>query len=196
LPSIQAGSLSSAPTHQVRKGSVDEPFSADGNARAISVGERNNALFSFLLGKAIQCADLDALLALAKDRNSRFALPLAEAEVARTVRSVWGYREGGNLWSRQAGRVVISADEVEALRGNGYALMLLAKLRMIHAARREPFAISDRAMSDAEVLPGWGRARYRSARDALLSAGLLKRLHHGGDGPNDPSIFCFQGFSN
>jgi len=191
LPTMRAGSLPSLQSKERSKGSVGEPFSVDANARATGVGSRNDTLFRFLLRNANRCADFDALLGVAIEHNSTFDSPLPETEVVRTAKSAWQYRECDRIWSKGAGRVAISAAEIAALGGHGDALLLLAFLRLQHGARNGPFAVAIRAMSDADVIPGWGRARYRSARNALLSAGPLKMLHRGGDGPNDRSIFCF-----
>jgi hypothetical protein len=38
---------------------------------------------------------------------------------------------------------------------------------------------------------GWTLPRWRAARDYLAGAGLIRCLHRGGRGPNDPPIYSW-----
>jgi hypothetical protein len=62
-------------------------------------------------------------------------------------------------------------------------------LRAWHGARPEPFAISPDAMREADLIPGWGRNRYAATRTWLTERGFLDRVHQGGRGARDPSLF-------
>ena len=192
LPTIRPGSLPSASSGETGKGSATEPLCGAALPNLRGEGTRNNALFQLLLGDARNCATEADLLRAAEEINSSFKPPLPRDEVVRTARSVWRYREHGELWASGPARAIITADELWAYQGNSDALMLRAVLMVSHAARGEPFAISDKAMRQADVLAGWGRARYRSARDVLLSMGLLTLLHKGGNGARDASLYALE----
>ena len=62
-------------------------------------------------------------------------------------------------------------------------------LNLNHGARKEPFAVSPKAMHKAEVIPGWGVNRYTNARNKLEELGALKCVHQGGKRPGDASMF-------
>lgn len=109
--------------------------------------------------------------------------PLPEEEVVRRAGAVWADVLAGKIdvmHGRRNHRAPFTADEIDDLlraygaqTGNA-AIVLLLKCRLEHAgraARGESFAISDSSMHEAQTLPGWGRDRLRSAREALLGVG-------------------------
>jgi hypothetical protein len=192
LPTIRAGSLPSTPSEAHGKGSLAEPFHPAAMPDAARAGDRNNTLFGLLMREARNCTSEAQMMCAAAEINSMFEPPLPKDEVVRTARSVWGYREKNELWVAGPARVIVTAEDLVACQGNSDAFMLHAHLKMNHAARIEPFAISDKAMAQAGVIQGWGRARYRAARDALLSMGRLTQLHKGGNGARDASRYVLE----
>jgi hypothetical protein len=53
------------------------------------------------------------------------------------------------------------------------------RLRIAHSAacrRGETFCITPKAMAKADVIPGWTRERYETARDLLLLSGLVEKV--------------------
>ena len=156
---------------------------------AIRFGVRNNKLFSALMSKATRLNSEIELATEAAQLNSGFEAPLSLQEVIRVVKSVWGYRERGEIWNDGEPRILITRAELLAFGGDADAFLLYKHLHANHAARHVPFAISPNAMNDAETIPGWGRARYRSSRNALVSLGRVLLVHWGGSGPRDPSLY-------
>lgn len=146
---------------------------------------RNTALFKYVKSKARQYGDEAALLECAYIRNREFAEPLPLAEVQKIVGSIINYLERGDLWADGIVRGVITAREVEILRGNSDAVYLLVEARINHAVRNDPFAFGT-AMA---ARLGWGMDRFRKARDKLCETGFLRCVHQGGRGKHDPSLF-------
>jgi hypothetical protein len=177
LPSIRPGSLVHART----------PVSL----RA-AVGERNQTLFRALKATARQSISFQDLEFEAGTLNREYAEPLADSEVARILKSVWRYREQNQLWHAGTSRSIVTKDDLVSFGGKADAFLLYHHLLCAHATRAEPFAVSDKAMTEAGVIAGWRRDRYRSARDVLISLGRMRRVHHGGSGPKDPSLYAFR----
>ncbi len=95
----------------------------------------------------------------------------------------------GRNWIGQGPHVTFSHQELSTLMCNPDAMCLVSKLRMAHAARAEPFAVSPKAMETHGSIPGWGRRRYQHARDALLKHGFLICVHEGGRRPGDAYLY-------
>lgn len=155
-------------------------------------GARNNALFAALLKQAPACDDLESLIDVAHTINADFNPLLTEAEVLKTAISAWGYEQRGENWSGSEARAMITASEHELLQEHPYALSLLLKLHFSHGARTESFAISAKAMKNANVMPGWGVQRYRQARDILLEKRFLACVFEGGQHQHAPSLYEFR----
>ena len=158
--------------------------------RAVGEGWRNNSLFRNLKDNAPYCDDYKALLDVGMtfgQHNCNPPLPLAE--IIKTVNSVWKMMEEGRLWVKGSEpRIVLPKMAVDALGGN--ALKFYATLQLSHFGH-DHFALSAKAMAEAQVIPGWSHQRYRAARKELLEKGYLKMDHKGGSRPGDPSLFGF-----
>lgn len=191
LPGIRVGSLPEITSRFGERDPHAEVVGDDSFAGAVVQGERNETLFRKLKSVAQRLASFEELLHIAADINLGFSPPVADAEVVRTAKSVWRYRERGELWEREMPRYSFTKDELDAVFGDANALMLGAYLKTAHGLCTEPFAISAKAMSKASVIPRWRIDRYRSARNSLLEFGLLHQVRQGGKGPNDPSLYRF-----
>jgi len=181
LPKLRPGSLS-----RERNAAEELHF-----LRAVKTGRRNDVLFKRLLREVRFCDDFDALLDVASSINAGLDPPLADAEVIKTARSAWKYEETGQNWAGCEARAIITAAEFELLKHNLNAYVLWAVLKLNHGARKEPFAVSPKAMSAASVIPGWGPRKYANARNWLVERKFLKVNHEGGARPRDAWLFTF-----
>ena len=131
-------------------------------------GIRNSKLWRFCMQQlAITNADIDAIVAAARIRNSTYTPPLPEAEVRDIAVSAWGYTAAGRNWFGR-GQVVTSHDEVDELIAEAPdAFLLLAKLRRHNWGRM--FIIAN-AM--AETM-GWPRKRFAAAKAELERRGKI-----------------------
>ncbi len=158
--------------------------------RAVRAGTRNNTLFKLLLRQVRHCDDLDCLLDVAGTINSDFVPPLPDAEVTKTAASVWKTETEGRNWAgRKEAMVMTTATELQILKQNPDAYLLRSILQCSHGASDLPFAVSPKAMADADLIPGWGRKRYETARDWLVANGFLVVVHTGGHHRGDISRF-------
>src|SRR5262249_30627946 len=111
--------------------------------------------------------------------------PRTADQVMAAARAVWRDRETGKIekWSAVPSRDKhrrIVAESLSLLdpKAAPLAYMLIERLVDEHGARcrrGETFALSVRAMAEAQVIPGWSWRQYSRARNLLLRAGLLER---------------------
>ena len=185
LPTIKPGAIPDLPhrTRQERAGALQSMGQGSG---------RNNALFAALMLREPLVATFDDLVVEGHALNAACAVPMPQAEVEQVARSVWKYRmEGRNYTYKPA--VNLPLADLDALGGDGDALMLLATLKRNHGARTargEPFAVVCRAMAQDKVIPGWTERRFEQARTTLMIAGLIHRVHRS-RGRGDPDRFVF-----
>lgn len=99
--------------------------------------------------------------------------------------------EEGKNWAGKGARVVVTAGHFQILATNVDALALWVLLRMNHGARAAPFAVSPKAMAEANLIHGWGPKRYSAARTWLVNQGFLAVVHEGGAGPGDAWLYRF-----
>ena len=67
--------------------------------------------------------------------------------------------------------------------GNADAFFLDAVLKVAHGSQNHEFAIAPESMEVAQVIPSWGKKRYRSKIKALLKFNhLIKTYPCGGKG--------------
>jgi hypothetical protein len=159
------------------------------SSRRIEHGHRNNTLFEHLMREVKHVDDQAALMDVARTfSDERFAEPLADAELIRTVSSVWGYEARGKNRFGESPTVNLSRDIVlhHATR-NPDAFALYALLQAQHKGLREEFSIT-KGMAKAI---GWTAPRLKGARDYLIEARLITRTHPGGRGPRDPANYRF-----
>ncbi|MCB5945195.1 bifunctional DNA primase/polymerase [Acidocella sp. KAb 2-4] len=169
----------------------------DYNPGTVEVGWRNTSLFDALRQDAMAIHSETALFERAKMINAGFAVPLRDAEIRRTVQSVWRYKAEGRLFSSERPGIAIPTEVYTQLRqipGGTDAFMLLADLTANHAARAsrgEDFVIVPEALEAAGRMFGWGTKRYRNAIQTLLQTGLVKHTHVGGKRRGDPHRYTF-----
>lgn len=149
--------------------------------------QRNRALWEYCMKAARHCQTDEELLERAKERNQQFREPIMEAaRVESAAKSAWKYEVADlNFYSRP--RIVIDHDTFDGLgRANPDALLLLLRLERYHGGN-DRFALAKPMAASM----GWGLTRWRMARSALAQAGIIKCLHPGGQGPNDPPIYVW-----
>jgi hypothetical protein len=162
--------------------------------RAVKKGYRNDVLFTSLLRHAKGCNDIEALLDKAHTINTHFNPPLDALEVLKCTASAWGYEIEGRNWVGKEARVYVLKSELNALaahKNGGDGLLLLSKLRIAHWGHNAAFPVSAKAMATARSIPEWDPKRYRRAIEVILATHLLQKVHHGGRGVGDPSLFAF-----
>lgn len=151
-------------------------------------GSRRLGLNDYLFGRVAALGDYESCLRMARAWNAALRAKgvelLEDPEVQEVCRDLMGQIAAGKLDLRRhaSPHVRIEHDEVQRLlmqpKGED-ALALLHMLRMKHAARTgrgEVFAISPRAMEQANVIGQWSAARYRKATAALIEARLVVRV--------------------
>ena len=138
------------------------------------------------------CDTLDDLVDVGRTFNTTCIPPLPDAEVVRTARSAWNYEAKDKNWVGGPARAVFKVQDINRLVAKPDAFAFLAKLKVIHGARREPFALDARAMHLLnKVMPEWSRNRYMAATNWLVESGDLVRVHQGGKkGLHDPSLYA------
>jgi hypothetical protein len=152
-------------------------------------GKRNESLFEYCMRMAQDhCDDFDQLLDAAMHHNSQFLPPLSDNEVRKTAESAWRMTERGDNWYGRHGKRVaaIPHQAVDKLISQPYALSFLLFLKRYHWNRNQ-FAL---AKETAEKL-GWTLVRFRQARKILEDLGIIRCIHPGGKGPNDPPVYCW-----
>ncbi|GEP57329.1 bifunctional DNA primase/polymerase [Reyranella soli] len=158
-------------------------------------GNRNASMFRLARELALGVVDRDALLEQIRRCNADLADPLPDAEVQRTVGSVWRYREQGRLMvSGNGSTIIIPAESITRLLTAGAtdSLALMTMARRAHGAQPgRPFALVPQAMADARLIGSWGRNRYRAAIRQACDLGELQQIAAGGRGKNDPALYCF-----
>ena len=143
-------------------------------------GARNNALFLHGLDEVEHCDTFENLLEVLRHFNDcQLGGPETESKVEATARSVWARRGASNWRANGGGGVSISHRETERLLGHGRtgvdALALWMIIMRMHGFRRGgSFALAANAMARESVIPGWGRDRYRKARDVLALEGFIE----------------------
>jgi hypothetical protein len=110
--------------------------------------------------------------------------PRTADQVMATARAVWRDRETGKIekWSGMESREKyrrIVGERLSSIdtKAAPLAYMLIDRLLDQHAARcrsGETFALSVRAMAEAQVIPGWSWRQYDRACKLLLRAGLIE----------------------
>ena len=178
LPTIKPGALAPA--------AVVTPL------RAVAQGRRNKTLLQLLLPQAKHCDDLETLIDVARTIvASQFEIsadnPFTEAEVLKVARQAWRYETSGNNWAGREPSLIVPASVLELDADSGWLFMVLRGKHWEH----QRFAMSPEGMAAANLIPGWGKQRYRCARQTLLDRGYLVLVHQGGSKLGDPSLFTF-----
>jgi hypothetical protein len=156
---------------------------------AVESGQRNNMLFSCLLKEVRRCDGVEDLIDVARTINDDYPEPLSDNEVLKTAKSAWDIHARGDNWSGNEAKFSITRSIYDVLKCDSDMLNLYTCLQFNHGARKEPFAVSPRAMHKHNVIPGWGVDRYRNARNKLTALGGINYSHRGGKGNGDPHMF-------
>jgi hypothetical protein len=144
---------------------------------------RNRALWERCMRTGGGCS-LDRMMEIARDANQQFEEPLMDAEVVKIATSAWQHDAAGlNLFTRP--RIMLDHDIFDAMGAeNPDALLLLLRLERYHGGN-DRFVLAKPMASSM----GWSIPRWKAARSALAQAGIIRCLHPGGRGPNDPPIY-------
>lgn len=138
----------------------------------VAMGERNTTLFRALLQAARTCSDEVALTHYAVEVNAANAQPLPAAEVARTVASVWKMQAEGRNWSGAGQRLDLRFDDLDRLLPLGPDVVSMCLyLRRQHWGGSSFFIAN--AMREAMPDGVWTQRRFKAARAALLTAGIV-----------------------
>lgn len=162
------------------------------DGRVVYEGSRGDTLFKFLLRQVRACDTPDDLMDVARTFNADSCLPpLTDSMVIKTARSAWQYENETDRenWVGGPARVVFTADDVDRLVADADAFAFLAKLKVAHGGRLEPFALDARAMNRTDFIPGWGRNRYMAVTERLVISGDVDRIYKGGKRPGDHSLY-------
>src|SRR5262249_34971576 len=124
------------------------------------------------------------MMEIARDANRQFKEPMMDAEVVKIATSAWQHDAAGlNFFTRP--RVMLNHDVIDALAArNSDAVALLVVLERYHGGN-DRFVLAN----EMAAKMGWGLDRWRAAREGLIAARQIKRLHPGGRGPHDPPIY-------
>lgn len=150
-------------------------------------GRRNDGLWRYCMQQARGCGTLDELLLRARKRNEDIMPPLSDAEVHKIASSAWKYESEGRNFIGGGSSAILRYRVIDSLAASDpHAFALYAVLQR-HHWDRDDFAIAN---GMAESL-GWHVDRLRGARAALLKASVIRCIHEGGKGRNDPPLYAW-----
>src|SRR5262249_14505233 len=146
---------------------------------------RNRALWERCMRIGRGCS-LDRMMEIAREANRLFKEPLMDPEVVKVATSAAQYDAAGlNFFTRP--RIMLDHDAYDELdRSNPDALRLLLRLERFHGGN-DRFALAKPMAASM----GWDLRRWKVARTALVDIGMIRCLHPGGRGPNDPPIYAW-----
>jgi len=144
---------------------------------------RNRALWERCMSTGGGC-NLEQMMEIARKANQLFKEPMMDAEVLKVAKSAWEHDAAGlNFFTRP--RIMLDHGMFDTLAAeNPDALFLLLRLERYHGGN-DVFALANAMASSM----GWGLPRWQRARDYLVKVGLIRCIHPGGRGPNDPPIY-------
>jgi hypothetical protein len=145
-----------------------------GAMEGVLPGERNVALWRFLMKQALHCDDADALIDVARTAADAFASPLSDAEVVKTALSAWQYEAEGKNWIARGRQRPEPSEPAGLVWEYPDAFILWTVLRQLNAGRTRFLAANEMA---ADTMPGgWTRKRLSAARKVLLDLGYITLL--------------------
>jgi hypothetical protein len=141
------------------------------DAERIREGRRNTNLWKNCMRAAHHCDDFDALLDVARTRNTEFLQPLEDGEVVKAARSAWGYTErGDNRFGRPG--VFFDADTVNDLIGNDQDLFVLLSFLHANNGPDREFMATNQGL--AKRL-NWTVKRVAAARRRMIDDGYAEQ---------------------
>jgi hypothetical protein len=155
--------LRNLPTHVNGQTEATPPRSTE----QIRAGNRNRELWEHCMRTAHRCDDFDALLDVARSRNSEFWPPLEDDEVAKTAYSAWGYTAAGKNRFGRPGVFFDARQANELIRDDLDLYVLLSFLRANNKPDGE-FMATNKGL--AEVFH-WGPKRVAAARRRMIATG-------------------------
>jgi hypothetical protein len=147
---------------------------------------RNNALWERCL-RTGHGATFERMLEIAQTANQQFKEPIMnQTEVMAIAKSAWKIDDMGlNFFARP--RVMLAHDLVDALAVvDPDAFALYAVLDRYHGGN-DRFVLA----KPMAAKMGWTLRRWYAARDRLIRMNLIRCVHSGGQGPNDPAIYAW-----
>lgn len=153
-------------------------------------GERNRALFSYLVAKAQECDSTDNLGLIAHEFNAtRLMPPLSEEEVSNTIKSVWSYKKRGKLFTKGQQSISYPIDRLRQLMfEHPRSMVLYADLIACHKGVRSQFAI---VLEGYAQRSGWDVKTIRQEIKLLVQFSLIRIAHKGGSCPGDATLYEF-----
>lgn len=150
-------------------------------------GQRNQVMFTAVRGAYFQgFHTYEQLLGEADKFNSAMIPPLPSRELRATVRSVLKYAWSGTLVPPGINYGLIWEQSAFSLSGN--ALKLLLWLRKMHSGLRDQFNIPVKFTANALQV---SHKTVMDAIEELIADRWIDRLHKGGKGVGDPSLYKF-----
>lgn len=150
-------------------------------------GRRNDGLWRYCMHQARSCRSLDELLLRAKKRNEDIMPPLPDDEVHKIASSAWKYESEGRNFIGGGSSAILRYRLIDSLAASDpHAFALYAVLQR-HHWDRDDFAIAN----SFAVTLGWHVDRLRTARNALLTSNVIRCIHEGGKGRNDPPLYAW-----
>lgn len=181
----------------MKNGNLQTPIKIEGTGP--KVGQRNDALFRYLLNQVRHCDCQDDLLDVAISWNlDCLGEPLPDNEIIRTCASVWKINQEKRNWIGGSGMCQMPVLLLERLllfspKHGADAVCLYLKLQKEHAARDargEVFPVAAEAMAKSGSVP-WSAYKIRNALGVLRSFPLLKVVKWGGTGQGDAHLYRF-----
>lgn len=150
-------------------------------------GRRNDGLWRYCMQQACGCGTLDELLLRARKRNEDIMPPLSDAEVHKIASSAWKYESEGRNFIGGGASAILRHQVIDRLAASDPHAFALYVLLQRHHWDRDDFAIAN---SFAATL-GWHVDRLRGARSALIKESVIRCIHEGGKGRNDPPLYAW-----
>lgn len=150
-------------------------------------GRRNDGLWRYCMQQARGCGTLDELLLRARKRNEDIMPPLSDAEVHKIASSAWKYESEGRNFIGGGASAILRHQVIDRLAASDPHAFALYVLLQRHHWDRDDFAIAN---SFAATL-GWHVDRLRGARSALIKESVIRCIHEGGKGRNDPPLYAW-----
>jgi hypothetical protein len=149
------------------------------------VGRRNDQLWRTCMALARRSTSCAELIEKAQKRNEEFMPPLSESEVVKVASSAWRYETEGRNFIAGSSSAILRHTVIDRLAASDLPAFALFCLLQRHHWDRKQFAIAN----DMAATINWPIDRLRGARNSLVAAELIRCVHPGGRGRNDPAIY-------
>jgi Bifunctional DNA primase/polymerase, N-terminal/Primase C terminal 1 (PriCT-1) len=153
----------------------------------IREGHRNDSLWAYCMRQVRHCDDMEALLDVARMRNSEFMPPLPDAEVIEVAKSAWAYEQNGrNRFGRTGAWLPTS--ELNRLIAEPDVFTLLMFLKANNGPDAEFMIANGLAEGDNAKL-AMSRKGLARARQRLLQLGYVYQVRAAGGWAQLPALY-------